>query len=185
MGGQEAVFAAAGVLAAVIVGEILAMPRGNPGPLRSVDPAPGQAAPRVRADGMQAWVGPILARPLFSPNRRPAAAPDDGAAGRVPGLPRLSGILVGPFGRSAIFASDTSRPVVLGEGGRIAAYTVRSIDASGVRLDGPQGVQRLQPAFDMVAQAGAAHAGAPQPGAAQPVPAPPAAGHTGQAARAK
>lgn len=171
MDGQEAMLAAAGVLAAVIVGEIAGMPRGHPGPLRSVDPAPGHAAPRGRAAAVQAWLGPILARPLFSPDRRLAAAPDEVAAACMPGLPRLSGILVGPFGRSAIFASETSQPVVLGEGDRIAAYTVRAIDATGVRLDGPHGVQRLQPAFDT---------------ADPPLPAPPAPmGHSGQAARSR
>ena len=57
------------------------------------------------ADHAHDWVVTVLARPLFSPDRRPPADTVIVASGRtVPGLPRLAAILVGPFGRSAIFA---------------------------------------------------------------------------------
>ncbi len=148
MGPQSAALAVGGMLAAVIAWEIVAMPRGDVTLAGPYGAMAKQAAPRAHADNLQAWVGPVLARPLFSPDRRPAADMDNIAAAGLPGLPRLTGILVGPFGRSAIFASTGSKPIVLGEGGRIDAYTVRSIDAAQVQLDGPNGVQRLQPAFD-------------------------------------
>jgi hypothetical protein len=150
MGRQGAMLTVAGILAVVIAWEIGDMPRDSaipPGPYESVAT---QASSRAHADNVQAWVSPILARPLFSPNRRPAADRDNVTAAGLPSVPRLTGILVGPFGRSAIFAGKGSKPIVLGEGGRIDAYTVQSIDATQVRLDGPNGVHRLQPAFDTV-----------------------------------
>ncbi len=152
MGRQGAVLAVAGALAVVIASEIVDRPRGHITPAGSYDAMAKHAAPRAHADNVQAWVGPILARPLLSPDRRPAAGMDDTAAAGGSGLPRLTGILVGPFGRSAIFASNASKPIVLGEGGRIDAYTVQSIDAAEVQLDGPSGVQRLRPAFDTTDQ---------------------------------
>ncbi len=148
MGPQSAVLAVGGMLALVIAWEIVDMPRGNVTLAGPYDSVAKHAAPRAHADNVPAWVGPVLARPLFSPDRRPAPDTESIAPASAPGLPRLTGILVGPFGRSAIFAGNGSKPIVLGEGGRIDAYTVRSIDAAQVRLDGPNGVQRLQPAFD-------------------------------------
>lgn len=153
MGGQGALLTVGGVLAAVIAWEIVDIPRGNVAPARPYDLAAKQDAPPARADDVQAWVRPILARPLFSPDRRPAAGLDSVTAAGARGLPRLTGILVGPFGRSAIFASNGNTPIVLGEGGRIGAYTIKSIGAAEVRLDGPHGVQRLRPAFDTAEQA--------------------------------
>jgi hypothetical protein len=152
MGRQGALLAVAGVLAVVIAWEIGDVPRDDVTPPRPYDLMAPHAAPHAHADDVQAWVGPILARPLFSPDRRPAADMATTAVAGVASLPRLTGILVGPFGRSAIFASKGSKPIVLGEGGRIDTYTVRSIDAAQVRLDGPNGVQRLRPVFDTVDQ---------------------------------
>jgi len=94
----------------------------------------------------------VLARPLFSPDRRPPADAVTVASGRtVPGLPRLAGILVGPFGRSAIFAINGAKPIVVQEGGRVAAYTIKSIEATQVRLLGPDGAQVLYPSFEPAA----------------------------------
>ena len=69
----------------------------------------------------------------------------------VPGLPRLAGILVGPFGRSAIFATNGAKPIVVQEGGRVAAYTIKSIEATQLRLLGPDGAQVLYPSFEPAA----------------------------------
>jgi hypothetical protein len=108
--------------------------------------APPLSAPS--ADHTGDWVTTALARPLFSPNRRAAAEVATVGGGRsVPGLPRLAGILVGPFGRTAIFATDGPKPIVVREGERVAAYTVKSIEATQVRLTGPDGTQVLYPSF--------------------------------------
>jgi hypothetical protein len=58
-------------------------------------------------------------------------------------------VLVGPFGRSAIFAGPASgKPAVVAEGGRIAAYVVVSIRPGEAVLLGPEGQRVVHPAFD-------------------------------------
>jgi hypothetical protein len=104
--------------------------------------------PPAAADRTPEWVATALARPLFSPDRRPAAVAASAVGASLPGLPRLAGIVVGPFGRSAIFAVDGGKPIVVPEGGQIAAYTVTSIQAAEVRLVGPDGAQVVHPSFE-------------------------------------
>jgi len=120
------------------------------------------AAPQVAPDHTSEWLAAILARPVFSPDRRPASAGTSAPGARSPeGLPRLSGVLVGPFGRSAIFAADGRKPLVVGEGGHIDAWTVRTIDADEVEVSGPGGASTLRPSFasSSAVQAGAGPAG--------------------------
>lgn len=107
----------------------------------------GARVPASEADRTGDWVATVLARPLFSPDRRPAVDTATVAGTSLPGLPRLSGILVGPFGRQAIFAASGRKPIVVEEGAKIDAYTVKSIDATQVRLLGPNGMQVLKPSF--------------------------------------
>ena len=107
----------------------------------------------------------ILARPLFAPDRRPAAA---GPAARET-LPRLTGIIVDRQRRTAVFeAADGGRPLVLAEDGRIAGFVVRRIEPGEVMLDGPGGPRTLRPTFDPAPPRPAASPGTPpgiQPGA--------------------
>lgn len=137
--------ATAAALAVVIGVELVRTPAGDDAPLqpRAATAASPMSAPTIghAAD----WVAAILTRPLFSPDRRPSA--DAVAAADHAGLPRLSGIAIGPSGRSAIFDADGSKPIVIAEGGRIGAYTVRSIDPGQVRVVGPNGAQTLTPSF--------------------------------------
>ena len=87
-------------------------------------------------DGLALPVQTILARPLFSPNRRLAARPDGfvGVAA-ANSLPRLAGVIVGPGGRRAIFAlAGGGHPLVVAEGGRIGRYLVRAIVPGQVTL---------------------------------------------------
>lgn len=94
------------------------------------------------------WVATVLARPLFSPDRRPPSEGSVAVGNHVPDhLPRLAGVMVGPFGRSAIFAIDGSKPVALSEGGRVNAWTVRLIRAGEVEVDGPGGTRTVYPSF--------------------------------------
>ncbi len=95
---------------------------------------PGQRDVRLTA---------ILARPLFSPDRRPAAA----AARSVSGLPRLTGIVVTGAHKVAIFAAP-GRAVVAEEGVRLGAYEVTAISDAGVTVAGPEGTTLLRPVFD-------------------------------------
>jgi general secretion pathway protein N len=124
---------------------------------RSAAPAPGQIA---------RWAATSLARPLFSPGRRPPAVEAAAPGAAPPSLPRVAGVVVTPAGRQAIFAAkESDKPLVVGEGGRVGAFTVQSIRAGQVTVRGPGGERVLQPAFDP---------DAPAPAAPQPV-APPAA----------
>jgi hypothetical protein len=85
----------------------------------------------------------ILARPLFSPDRRPAAA----AARSIAGLPRLTGIVVTGTRKVAIFAAP-GKAVVAEEGLRLGAYEVTAISDAGVTVAGPEGTTMLRPIFD-------------------------------------
>jgi hypothetical protein len=85
----------------------------------------------------------ILARPLFSAGRHPAAAVS-------PLPPRLAGTLIAPSGKRALFAGDTGRDVysVVAEGDRLGDWTVRAIDAGTVTVTGPNGVRALRVNFE-------------------------------------
>lgn len=123
---------------------------------------PASPVPPER-DQTREWIATVLARPLFSPTRRPPAESRE-ASSTVSGLPRLAGIIVGPSGRSAIFAGEP-RPVVVPEGGRINGYIVSSIDAAEVKVAGPEGLLTIHPSFQPAPPRGPSQA--PRPG--QPV----------------
>jgi hypothetical protein len=91
--------------------------------------------------------GAILARPLFAPSRRPPApaAATDPAAIAEP--PRLTGVIVAPSTRRAIFAATKGRATVVSEGGSIGGYLVKSIDPSGAVLSGPMGEHVLRTTY--------------------------------------
>ncbi len=85
-----------------------------------------------------------LARPLFNQGRRPTApVPDATPAPSPTSLPRLTGTLVSPGGKRAIFAVG-DKPAVMREGGRIDAWTVQAISAGTVTLTGPDGPRVLR-----------------------------------------
>ena len=85
----------------------------------------------------------ILSRPLFNPDRRPAAA-------GVRGLPRLTGIVVNGSQHVAIFAGASGdHPIVAEAGAHVGAYAVRDIGDSVVTVIGPGGAATtIRPAFD-------------------------------------
>jgi len=85
----------------------------------------------------------ILARPLFSPDRRPMPS----AARSVSGLPRLTGIIVTEQRRFALFAA-AGKTIIAEQGLRLGAYDVMAISVSGVTVAGPEGTTVLRPIFD-------------------------------------
>ena len=106
----------------------------------------------------------ILARPIFSPDRRPAAAVA-GAAGSETPLPRLTGVLVTADGRSAVFAGG-AQLLVVREGGQLGRYTIRKIEPGLVKIEGSDGFRVLRPTFDTerpTAAVGLSPSGSPQP----------------------
>ncbi len=127
-------------------------------PLPSAPAASGRAAPVTREAVLpdpahvRDWTGTVLARPLFSASRRPAATVTSG-----PQQPRLAGIVVGPAGRRAIFAgSGDARGSVVAAGQQAGAWHVVSIEADSVRVVGPDGPRVLRPSRDDSARSGAA-----------------------------
>lgn len=106
----------------------------------------------VPVDHTDEWVATILARPLFSRDRRPAPpAASTGPSGpaNTNDLPRLTGVMVGPFGRSAIFAAaEGGKPTVVNEGSNVGPYTVSNIGPGEVTVEGPEGSRVLHPVFD-------------------------------------
>jgi len=159
----SALLLAAGGLVAVIALEVSNAPHGDVAPLREQATPAASSTSRPIANHTGDWVATILARPLFSPDRRPATVATAVDGSRLVGLPRLTGIMVGPFGRSAIFATGDAKPLVVQEGARVASYTVKSIESMQVRLLGPDGEQVLHPSFQTVAAPGRPVRPAPMP----------------------
>lgn len=90
----------------------------------------------------------LLARPLFSQDRRPPSdAPDPAAA--APRMPRLTGVAVSSAGGFAIFANDEGgKPIVVREGGQVGVATIEAVSAGQVTLRGPAGIVVLHTAFE-------------------------------------
>jgi hypothetical protein len=104
---------------------------------------PGERTQHVAkgmTDNSSQWIDTILARPLFTPDRRPPHQPHvEAAPVAAVGPPRLAGVLISPAGKAAIFAADGPKPIVVHEGGKLGQYTVQLIEAGRVTLQGPGG----------------------------------------------
>jgi hypothetical protein len=85
-----------------------------------------------------AWREMMLSRPLFDPTRRPAA-PAQAPTAAVD-LPRLSGIMVTPAERIAVFSPATGTPIIVHQNSRFGPYTVLAISDDHVTIKGPGGV---------------------------------------------
>ncbi len=169
--------AAAATLAAVILVELAGGGPPPPAVAPPARPAVARAAgwrPTAAAEARRAAT--ILARPLFDPSRRPPAGP--AAAGSL----RLSGVVVGPFGRLAIFEpAQGGKPVVVRVGERVGGAIVRAIAPDRVLVAGIDGPRVLLPS-DGAAAAGVAVSGAVASGEAT-APARPAAHPSSMATR--
>jgi hypothetical protein len=113
---------------------LLAETREGPPPDASVAPPPwrhaalASPAPHHPTDAI---VRTILARPLFTPTRRPPDAP--AAPDRAPQLPRLAGTIVNKTERLAILvASGETHPFVLREGATSHGLVVLAITPSRI-----------------------------------------------------
>lgn len=106
-------------------------------------------------DVSPAWITSILARPLFNTDRRPVAGAV-ATGGPTEGLPRLTGVMVTPGGRQAIFAASVGgRQIAVAVGGHIGVFTVSRIDESGITVLGPDGPRQIRPSFAVGAEAAA------------------------------
>ncbi|MBV8615827.1 MAG: hypothetical protein JOY66_18945 [Acetobacteraceae bacterium] len=154
---------------ALVLGSVLYLEAGSAPPGTGPDePAARRAAeplrpnPRAPAENAAPWVATILARPLFSPTRRPPA-PSAEPARPVAEMPRLAGVLVSEAGSEAIFARAGQKPTVARTGERIGPYLVTSISAGEVTLSGPTGTVTLHPVFASAAEQPPAPSAAPAP----------------------
>ncbi len=162
---SRAPFLAASVVAAVLALTILielaragAAPGAGTALPAAAEPAASEASAHVppsaatAAAALDGWLRTILERPLFSPSRRPGQA-----AVASSELPRLAGIIIGPDGARAIFASaGDRRAIVAGPGGHAGPYLIRAVDRSGVAVTGPDGARLLHPVYDAGAAGGSA-----------------------------
>lgn len=139
-------------LVALALGGIIALevttgvspPDRRPGSETPV-PARPPPGPVATADQTGRLLSEILARPVFSPDRRPVAS----AAARTSGLSRLTGVIVDGPQRIAIFASPSGgRATAAREGERIGAYEMREITSAGVTVLGPEGTMVITPTFE-------------------------------------
>jgi hypothetical protein len=122
---------------------------------RAVPPSQLQPAPGRVGD----WTRTALARPLFSPSRRPATVAVSG-----PQEPRLAGIVLGPSGALAIFAGENeARGTVAAVGQQAGSWKVLSISADSVQVIGPSGLRLLHPSRDPSGRSGDATAGSGVP----------------------
>jgi general secretion pathway protein N len=124
-------------------------------------------------------VATILSRPLFSAGRRPPEDASDSAPDTSLSDMRLTGILISPKQRLAIFAKSGGKPLVRSEGEMIDDWRVDDIAARSVSLSGPAGTTTLAPKADpnLAHTRSAAQQGPPSSqAAAHPAPSPPVQG---------
>jgi len=141
-------------------GEPAALP---PARVPHLAPADQNAASKDTGD----WADAITQRPLFSVGRRPPKAAQGTHTASGSGLPRLSGIMITPSERHAIFMPDSGKPMTLGEGAVLDDSTIRQIRPDRVVLSGPKGEIVLRLTFDKLHSTSLATPGTPvfpQPG---------------------
>src|SRR4030088_389922 len=120
-------------------------------------------------------VATSLAQPLFSPSRRPPeTVKSEGPADPTLSDVRLTGIVIEPDRRLAIFAVAGAKPRTLLLGEALNGWKIDSISPEEVALSGPGGTRKLQPKIytKLVRQARLSAAPAQPPPAALPRQAP-------------
>jgi hypothetical protein len=111
-------------------------------PVRHVPKAQPRVASEDPEDHTDAWVAVAVARPLFSRDRKPTPVAAKSGGPLLSSLPRLTGVVIGPFGRTAIFAEgDNHKPIAVNEGKTLGPYTVQAIQPGRVTVTGPEGEQ--------------------------------------------
>jgi hypothetical protein len=139
-------------LALVIALEMLpSAPIVPVGPTASTADGKPAASPHRAEIDRDDLVEALLARPPFSPLRRPekVARPADEAHGPANELPRLAGIMISGGQRRAIFqAVGDDKPIVVEEGGELTGWHIDKIVAAAVTLNGPEGSRTIEPVFD-------------------------------------
>jgi hypothetical protein len=97
--------------------------------------------PRV-APPVDSLAATILARPLFSPDRRPPEGQQ--SAGADLKDKRFAGIVIEPDRRLAIFAVTGAKPLAVSEGDSVDGWRIESINADEIALVSAQGSRTLR-----------------------------------------
>ena len=139
------------LFAAVIFFEV----EGNPAEktaIAAAHPRPAAPATRPQRKGRrESFVRAILARPLFSPSRRPDVSAGAGTKeGSALADARLTGIVTRQGLRLAIFAVKGKRPLALTEGDSVSGWRIEKITPGAVALRGAGGMRMLAPKSDRV-----------------------------------
>ena len=145
--------------------------------------APEPVAPKPPPIAVGKLMATALDRPLFSPTRRPPSAGGGPVEEAFIG-DRLTGIIVSPERRLAIFAVPAGKPIVVTEGDSVGGWQVETITPTAVSLRGPSGSRIFQPKADAALDAKrralpAANAVPPGPPAGRPAARTARAGHHG------
>ncbi len=115
-------------------------------------PSPDQVEtkpkPRTQEPRVDDAVATVLAAPLFSPTRRPPESSGPSVDPEVSGV-RLTGIVIQPDRRIAIFAASGTKPFVRSEGETLNEWQLDSITPLAVTLSGPAGTRTLAPRPDL------------------------------------
>jgi general secretion pathway protein N len=105
------------------------------------------------AGSVDQWTAAALGRPLFAPDRRPAAR--SGAVDA--GLPRLTGVIASPNDAVAIFQPPgDARPVSVRHGETVSGWAVMVIAGTTVSLRKADERLVLRPEFDNPKSSGSA-----------------------------
>jgi len=96
---------------------------------------------------IEEWTKTLGDRPLFEEGRKPNHMVEATTAS-APNVPRLSGIIIGPFGQIAIFSlPDSPKSFTAQEGMSFGVWKLASINQRYVNLVGPDGPHTLYLAF--------------------------------------
>src|SRR5215207_1033564 len=102
-----------------------------------------RAGPRAQPARVDVLLATTLARPLFSPTRRPPEVAQTTASELT--NKRLAGIVIEPDRRLAIFAVTGAKALTVAEGESVDGWRLEKITPTEIALAGPKGSRTLQP----------------------------------------
>jgi hypothetical protein len=147
---QRSLIALGVSLGALVVTEVLmAVPDDSPRPRQAAESVAAHVA-KLNPTNLDAMVTDILARPLFKADRAPVEtfaeeepAPEDKSPTQL--QRRLTGIMIRPGAREALFQGDGQKPLAVKEGGEVDGWQVASIQRDRVVLNSGAGEQIVKP----------------------------------------